>query len=753
MNRNQRRLAKKQRAKSETLACLAASQVDFQQAIRHYQVGRLAEAQRICQQILAADPQHADSLNLLGVMAYQLGRYDVAIESISQAIHVRNDVPFYYNNLGAAFKEQGKLVEALANVDRALIIRPDYVEALNNRGNVLADLKRYEESLTSYESALALKPDYVETLYNRGNSLLALKRHEEALSSYERALAIRPHHVNALNNRGNVLKELNRYEDALASYERAIAIKPGYFDALNNRGNVLKGLQRHKEALSSYEQAIAIRPGDADVLYNCGKVLDACAQYEEAIVYYERALAIKPDHRYGFDALADAALKVCDWARTTRFANEIVNSVAENRVVITPFTLLSYSSDASLQLKCARSYIRDKIPVMPPRVWEGGRYDHGRLRIAYLSADFHRHATAYLMAELFERHDRARFEVIGISFGADSNSDMRLRLVKSFDQFHDVRSQSDGDAAQLLKRLEVDIAIDLKGYTKDARVGILAHRPTPIQVNYLGYPGTMGAEFIDYVLADKTIAPFDQQEFCMEKIVHLPDCFQVNDSKREIAARVPTRPDVGLPERGFVFCCFNNNYKITPSVFNIWMRLLQSVEGSVLWLLRDNGAAESNLCKEAMARGIDPSRLVFADRRLPEEHLARHRLADLFLDTLPVNAGTTASDALWAGLPLLTCCGESVVSRVGASLLFAIGLPEMVANTLDEYEALAVKMATDPPLLLSIRRKLEHNRLAYPLFNTDRLRRHIEAAYTTMWKIWQNGEPPRSFTVEPQSEL
>ena len=374
---------------------------------------------------------------------------------------------------------------------------------------------------------------------------------------------------------------------------------------------------------------------------------------------------------------------------------------------------------------------------------------HDRIRIAYLSTDFHAHATAYLIAGLIESHDRSRFNVIGVSLDRDDHSDMRVRLVGAFDQFHDVRSKSDLEVAKLLNALGIDIAVDLRSYSQDPRPGILAHRPAPIQVGYLAHPGTMGAKFVDYLIADAIVLPFDQQPFYTERIVHLPECYQVNDSRRRIDERTPTRQEAGLPERGFVFCCFDNDYKIHAPVFDVWMRLLGAVEGSMLWLLRDNAVAERNLRTQAAARSIDPDRLVFAERKPAEEHLARHRLADLFLDTLPLNAHTTASDALWAGLPVLTCRGRAFGGRVAASLLHAVGLSELVTDNLQAYEALALRLATDATLLGGLRERLRQNRLSYPLFDTDRFRRHIEAAYTTMWELWQRGERPRSFRVEP----
>jgi predicted O-linked N-acetylglucosamine transferase (SPINDLY family) len=444
--------------------------------------------------------------------------------------------------------------------------------------------------------------------------------------------------------------------------------------------------------------------------------------------------------------LASAARTACDWKLTARLSREAVARVAAGKLV-EAFTFLGYCSDPSLQFACAQNFIRNEIRVLPPGLWNGAIWRNPKVRIAYLSADFRMHATAYLIAELFELHDRSRFEVLGVSFGPDDHSDVRARLIKGFDQFHDVRFRSDRDVARLVNDLRVDIAIDLSALTQGCRPGILACRPTPIQVNYLVYPGTTGADFIDYVIADPIVLPFDRQRFYTEKIVHLPECYQVNDSTRTIV-ETPMRRDVGLPAEGFVFCCFNNNNKLTAEMFDIWMRLLHRVQGSVLWLLRANVAAEENLRREAAARGVDPARLVFATRTKVEQHLARYRLADLFLDTLPYNAHTTASDALWAGLPLVTCRGESFPGRVAASLLNAIGLPELVTRSLEEYESLALRLATDPPLLSGVRDKIRHNRATHPLFNTDRFRRHIEGAYIRMWELWQHGEKPHSFAVE-----
>jgi protein O-GlcNAc transferase len=544
-----------------------------------------------------------------------------------------------------------------------------------------------------------------------------------------------------------VLLHLRRPAEALASLEQALTLREDHSDAHYNRGIALRALGEPAAAVASFDKALALRPDHADAHYNRGIALRDLKRLDAAIAGFDRALALNGDHRYAFCAMADAALAACDWSRTAVLAAELENHVVQQRSFIAPFTLLEYGSAPSLHLQCARTAAADKLPAVP--LPSGGSVQpRQRLRIAYLSADFYRHATAFLMAELFELHDRSRFEIIGISFGADDGSDMRARLTKAFDQFHDVRSWSDREVAQLLRDLDVAIAVDLKGHTQDARLGILAHRGAPIQVSYLGYPGTTGADFIDYVIADKTVLPFDEQPFYTEKIVHLPDCYQVNDSKRPIAPREPTRLDAGLPEHGFVFCCFNNSYKIAPPVFEIWMRLLRDIDGSVLWLLHDNEAARQNLMREAAVRAVDPERLVFAGRLELAEHLARHRLADLFLDTLPYNAHTSASDALWAGLPLLTCCGASFAGRVATSLLRAAGLADLATRDLGEYEALALRLARDPRELRAVRDRLAANRSTCALFDTDRFRGRIEAAYRMMWDLRSRGESPRSFSVE-----
>jgi predicted O-linked N-acetylglucosamine transferase (SPINDLY family) len=733
-----------------------ATKPDYTEALNNRgnalrELERYEEALASYDQALAIKPNYADALNNRGNVLQDLKRFEDAWASYDQALAIRPDYADALNNRGTALRHLKRYEEALASYDQALAIKPNYADALNNRGNVLQDLKRFEDAWASYDQALAIRPDYADALNNRGTALRHLKRYEEALASYDKALAVNPQFAEALLNRGITLHALGRLEGALASYDQALAINPNDAEALYNRGITLRELKRFEEALASYDRALAINPNHAEVLNSRGNALSELGRFEEALTSYNKARAIAPDHRYALGELAHCALQICDWARAQELEAELRDHIQQGKSIVSPFTLLGYHIEPSLHLECARNLIRDRISVLPEPLWSGTSYRHERVRVAYLSADFRQHPSTYLMAELFELHDRTRFEVLGVSFGPDDRSDVRARLVKSFDQFHEVRLSTDHEVAKLLTQLQIDIAVDSMGHTRDARLGIFAYRPAPIQISYLGYPGTMGAPFIDYVIADEIVLPFDQQRFFTEKIIQLPGSYQVNDSRRKIAERTPTRREAGLPDDGFVFCCFNNSWKIAAPVFDVWMRLLKAVEGSILWLLADKPGARLNLRKQAAARGIDPARLVFAGRLPLEDHLARHRLADLFLDTLPYNAHTTASDALWAGLALVTCRGESFAGRVAASLLNAIGLPELVTTSLDEYEALALRLARDGSLLQSIRAKLAQNRLCYPLFDTQRFRRHLEAAYVTAWEIWQRGERPRSFRVEAQS--
>jgi len=709
---------------------------------------RFDDALAAFDRLLAQDPDYLDGLFERGNVLAELSRFDEAAGCYGRVLSKAPAHLGALTNRGNALAKLGRHAQALDCYDRALAASPGDSNALSNRAVALKELGRQEEALASCERALASAPDSVPALITRGNVLSRLARYEEALASFERALAIDPRDVDGLNNRGFALSQLRRFDEALAGFDRALAIDPAHAGVLDNRGAALLAMNRLEDALASFDRALAVEPGHAEALYHRGHALANLERYDEAVAAWERVLTIDPRHPHALGALAFYRLMVCDWRDIDAFVAELKRALDEGSAVVEPFTLLAYSFGPADQLRYTRQFVHQRFPAAPVRVPAQKPRAGAKIRIAYLSADFHRHATAWLAAELFELHDRSRFDVVAVSYGVDDGSEMRARLVKAFDRFHDVASHGDRAAAQLISDLAIDIAVDLKGHTRNARPAILAYRPAPVQVSYLGYPATMGVDFIDYILADRTVLPIDQQDFYSEKIVHLPDSYQGNDSKRPIADEVPSRASAGLPEGGFVFCSFNNGYKLTPQFFDIWMRLLRHVEGSVLWLLQTGDVAARNLRREASARGVDPARLVFAPRIELPRHLARHRLADLFLDNLPVNAHTGASDALWTGLPVLTCMGDSFVGRVAASLLHAVGLPELVTGNLDDYDALALRLATDPTLLADTRRKLDRNRTTSPLFDSARLCRHIESAYATMWEMSRRGERPRSFTVE-----
>jgi protein O-GlcNAc transferase len=697
------------------------AQALFAQAVTMHQRGSIGEAEQLYRLVLAADKKHPGALQYLAMLEGQRGNLTEARRLLEQWIRSNRRSAEAHTNLGYVLALMGLHQEALAAYDKALSIDPRFLTALNNRGISLRELRRFTDAVSNYDRALSVKPDFADALYNRGNVLNRMGRCAEALADFDRALSISPNDPDTWIGRATALRGLGRANEAVASLDKVLAWVPNNVLALANRGHILSDLRR----------------------------------YEEAIVSYGKALQIDPSHTDARSPMAWAAMAICDWDLSGHLEGELKSDIRDHKSIVQPFMLLAQCDDPALQLTCAQNFVADKVEPGTKLLWKRGdpiRNRGERIRIAYLSADFRQHATAYLITRLLEKHDRSRFEVIGISIGKDDASVERKRIVDAVDAFIDVQRMSDHEIAQLIFKRQIDILVDLNGHAQGGRIGILAYRPAPVQVNYLGYPGTTGADFVDYVVADEIILPMNRQPFYSEQIIQLPDYYAAYDPLFENGLTGADRHDAGLPENGVVFCCFSNNYKITKLVFDVWMRLLQSVEGAVLWLLRDTSTAERNLRKEAVACSVDPSRLVFADRVSLSRHLARQRLADLFLDTSPYNAHTTACDALWMGLPLVTCAGRAFAGRVAASLLTAAGLPELVTTSLDEYEALGRKLATDSALLNSYRERLTRNRASFPPFDADRLRRQIEAAYARMWDIRCNTQSPQGITSgEPAS--
>ena len=606
--------------------------------------------------------------------------------------------------------------------------------ALHQRGQ-LAHARRL------YHEILAVQPQHSKALHLLGVIAAQTGDQLQALKLIDKALAMDSGDPVAHFNRGATLQGLRQFDAAAASYDRAVELKPDYADAYCIRGTALIELKRFDEALLSCNRAIELDPDFAEAYANRGIAFEQLGRWEEAAASYERAVAIRPDFGFLWGNAAHARMQLCDWTDTRAAAVRLTARIERGEPACSPFPLLALSGSAALQRRAAEIWVRHKCPpdatlgaISPPD-------RHARIRIGYFSADFREHAVSMLTAELFETHDRSRFEVTAFSFGAHARDAMRERLETAFERFIDVRQGTDRDIALLARSMELDIAVDLGGFTKDYRPKIFALRAAPLQVSYIGFLGTMGAPYIDYLIADGVTVPPESRAHYAEQILYIPS-YQVNDSKRSSGDKSFTRAELGLPPTGFAFCCFNANYKITPATFAGWMRILQRVPGSVLFLLAANETAVSNLRKEARQQGVEPGRLVFGVRTAFPEYLARYRTADLFLDTLPYNAGATASDALWAGLPVLTCAGETFASRIGASLLTALEMPELIAAGQEQYEQLAVELATDPERLAEIRQRLAMKRLTAPLFDTRLFVRHLEAAYSKIYERYRTGLAP-----------
>jgi predicted O-linked N-acetylglucosamine transferase (SPINDLY family) len=710
-------------------------------------LGRHEEALRSYNRAVQLNPNYAEAHYNRGLTLHGLKRFEDALRSYDRAIKLKPDYAVAFNNRGATLRELKRLDEAVQSYDRAIVLKPDYASACNNRGVALQELKRPADALESYARALALSPDYAEAFYNQANALRDLKRFDEALVNFDRALKIDPSYADAYNGLGTTLQCLNRQEGALESFDRAIAINPQHADAFYNRGNTLKSLNLHQHALDSYERALALKPDFADDHYNRGTVLHELGRYDEALQSFRRALENNPDQPWLHGICLHAKMRVCDWSGLDTLLADLTSRVEQGRPASPPFAIVTLSDSLALQQRAAQVWVQENYPARSQLPALAKRERHEKIRIGYFSADYYNHATALLAAGLFEKHDRNRFEIVGFDFGPGERDAMTARVAAAFEQFVDVRPRTDVEIASLARELGIDIAVDLKGFTLHQRAGIFAHRAAPIQVNYLGYPGTMGTPFIDYLVADETLIPPEARAYYTEKIAYLPGSYQVNDRSRPIAEQARSRADFGLPSASFVFCSFNNVYKITPAVFDCWMRILRRVTGSVLWLLDDNATATRNLRHAAGRAGVDPNRLVFSERLLAPDHLARHRLADLFIDTFPCNAHTTASDSLWAGLPVLTYAGDSFPARVAASLLNAVELPELVTTTLAQYEELAVELAMDAARLSALTTVLGRNRLTAPLFDTELFARRLEDAYTQMYERYQAGAGPECIFV------
>ena len=745
------------------------------------QTGKSKIAIDYIQKAIGIEPQSASAYSNLGLALQQQEQISEALICYKKAIELKPDFAEAHYNLGRALQEMKLPKEAICSYDKAISIHQNYAEAFYNRGIAFNEIKDYENALVSYEGAISIKNNFAEAYLNQGITLIKVKQFEKSIASFNKAISYRIDYAEAYSNRGFAFQQLMRHEQALIDYEKAIAIKSDYAEALNNRGNALQELKKFEEAINSYKKAILCWPNFAEAYFNLGVAFKELGHLSEALACFDQALAINSNYceahfnkgntllelrridealdSYDKALMLDPAyefllgkrfhtqMHLCDWQDFSLELEKIVLAIENNIKASAPFPLLGLLDNPELHLRSSEMYANSKNTAGNLSPLKTEFLYSKKIRIGYFSADFHNHATTYLIAQLLESHDKSHFEIFGFSLCPIKFDEMQLRVSSAFDQFIDVSRKTDLEVLEISRSLCIDIAIDLKGYTQNSRPQIFFNKCAPIQVNFLGYPGTLGASHYDYIIADKTVIPEASQCFYSEKIIYLPHSYQPNDSKREIAMSSYSRKDFGLPENSFVFCCFNNNFKILPSTFDSWMRILDAVNGSVLWLLEDNPIAAKNLRVEAEKRGVNPNRLIFAKRLKLKDHLARHRLADLFLDTFPYNAHTTTSDALWAGLPVLTLSGKSFVSRVAASLLNAVDLPELITDCQSNFESKAIELALNKSNLKDLRQRLDINRKTSSLFKGDVFAFHLEMAFKAVYQRLKDGELPDNYEV------
>ena len=721
----------------------------FNQGITFQALDQLDSAVKSYKNAITIKPDYFEALNNLGVALNNLGDIDEASNCYKSAIDIKPDYAEALNNLGIVLKELDKSDSAADCYKKAIAIKPDFAEAYNNLGIVLLDLNQLNQAAKSFEQAIALKSDYAEALNNLGIVLKELGKSDGAIDCYKKAIAIKPDYIEAHNNLGISLMDLGELEASAKYYANALAIKPNYTYALNNLGVVFNRLGKLDEANNCYELALNFNARYAEAYSNRGNLMTDFGRFEEALKDYQKAYKLQPDIDYMLGNILNTKMYICIWDDLSEQTDKLMQKINNGDKAVGPFAALSITDDPDLQKRVAEIYVNDKFQIsnVLPKI---ERYPkHKKIRIGYFSADFREHPVSTLTAELYEIHDRSHFEVYAFSYGPDTKDEMNLRIKAGVDHFYNVQMMSHKDVVLLSRETEIDIAIDLGGFTQHSRAEVLSMSVAPIQVNYLGYSGTMGAEFMDYIIADNIIIPQENKKYFSEKITYLPNSFMVNDTKIEVSKRNFTRQEAGLPSDRFVFCCFNNHYKITPKVFNSWMRILSQVDGSVLWLSKANKTIVNNLKKEAEYNGIDEARLIFAPHlEFMEDHLNRVKLADLFIDTLPYNAHATSSDALRMGLPVLTCVGKSFASRVAASLLSSVGLPELITSTQEEYEGLAIELATNPKKLKAIKDKLANNLPSAPLYDTPLFTKHLESAYKMMYDRYHKGLEPDHIYVK-----
>ena len=704
------------------------------EALQLHEKGKIQDAIRLYLKILENKKNDSQLLFLLGTAYIQIGNTNLGIEQLKKSIFLKPENLFAHSNLGNAFKDLKRYEDAIASYNKAIEIDINYAEIHNNKGNALKSLERYDEAIESYDKAIKIKSDYAFAYNNKGNALKNLERYDEAIESYDKAIKINPNYIEAHHNKGNILKDLKRFDESISSYDKAIEINPDYYFSFNNRGIIFQHLNHFEKALASYDKAIEINPDYPETYNNKGNILKELKRYDEALTCYEKAIKLKSDFDYMLGKVLNINMFLCNWIEFDSLIKEINNTIVKKSKVIEPFTFLGLIDNPVFLKLSSEKYIKNNFKK-DLEIQSLAKYtNHKKPRIGYFSADFHNHATLHLMMDIFKNHNKSNFDFYGFSFGPQNNDIWNSEVKNYFLKFEDVSNISDKEVAYLSRKLEIDIAIDLKGLTSNSRSGIFSYRAAPIQINYLGYPGTTGADYMDYIIADEVIIPKESSNNYTEKILYLPDCYQPNIKKREISKKSFKRSDFGLPENSFIYCCFNSNYKITPHIFNIWMNILKAVPNSVLWIYKTNETASKNLIKESKAKGVDPKRIIFASYLPNDEHLKRISFADLFLDTFPCNAHTTASDAVRMCVPIVTLIGKSFASRIASSILNCLDMKELITRDEKEYQNLAIDLARHPKKINEIKDRLNDAISSSPLFDSSKFTKHLENIYLQLMK-------------------
>lgn len=723
-------------------------QENIKSILNLYSAGKNQEAFDKVEALKNNYPNNALLFNISGVCLKALGRLDAAIKNFQISLDIKPDYFEVSYNLGLTFQQIGNFDNAIKSFKVAIKYKPDYAEAHANLAHTLKQVGHLEGAISSYRKTISIRPNYAEAYNNLGNILIDIGQINEAKKCFEEAIKIKPNFAEAFNNLGNIMRDYGQLDNAYKSYLSASKIKPNFAEVHNNLGIIYSELGEHLLAIESYSNAIDKKKNFGEAYANLGGAQKRLRRLNEATESYQNAIEINPKIPYILGDLINTKMNLCLWESYAQDFEKILIKINKNEKAIRPFPSLALISDPKVQKRIAENFSKSRfhksIDVSIPKKTN----KENKIRVGYFSPDFRSHAVASLISELFEEHDRHKFEIHAFYFGPNTNDEMNLIIKSAVDYYHDVRSLGHKDVALLARKVKLDIAVDLCGYTQDCRPEIFAERAAPTQINYLGYPGTMGVDFMDYIIADKTIIPKKNQEHFSEKIIYMPNSYQVNVSSKDLTEIQFTRHEFGLPQEGFIFCCFNNSYKITPSVFKSWMKILQGVNGSVLWVFESNKSSVKNLKDAAVKHGVSKDRLIFASHMSVEKHLNRIRLADLFLDTLPYNAHTMGSDTLRMGIPLLTCMGETLASRVGASLLFSLNLPEMVTNTLEEYVSVAIRLATNQQEILKIKHKLSRNVLSSSLYNTRKFSKDLENAYLQIYENVKKKKKPCHIYVE-----